>query len=428
MLYFDKRIRYLHYYESGVKLQSAGYVNFQVRDQRCLMNLYVRGPRLMGNGMGKIYLEYGCVFDDFPHIWKEENAKCKRVLLDEMQIWNGQGSYYARLDALHMADTGLRYDQICGICIELSQNRVLSSRWIVEHTMPEKLTGISENIILEEFTGISEDMVSEESAGTAEDRASKRNTGKFYDNFYLGEESDASMTEEKSGEEWEENRERDLQEKAEETRERELQEKTERTQERDLQEKTEETQSKDSEVAREENIRTESEKEPDRTEKPENAEASETSGESKEAKDSETSEKSEEMLKALDWSGNGKKNKSDWDDLKEKFPAIHPLGDGEYLKLDLCDLSSLRDEKQVLEQNSFLLHGYYNYKYLILGKQEKEGKLQYYLGVPGIYHEREKAVAIMFGFEAFEGSREPIRRGDFGYYFRRVSLQNQREE
>ena len=404
MLYFDKRIRYLHYYESGVKLQSAGYVNFQVRDQRCLMNLYVRGPRLMGNGMGKIYLEYGCVFDDFPHIWKEENAKCKRVLLDEMQIWNGQGSYYARLDALHMADTGLRYDQICGICIELSQNRVLSSRWIVEHTMPEKLTGISENIILEEFTGISEDMVSEESAGTAEDRASKRNTGKFYDNFYLGEESDASMTEEKSGEEWEENRERDLQEKA------------------------EETQSKDSEVAREENIRTESEKEPDRTEKPENAEASETSGESKEAKDSETSEKSEEMLKALDWSGNGKKNKSDWDDLKEKFPVIHPLGDEEYLKLDLSDLSSLRDEKQVLEQNSFLLHGYYNYKYLILGKQEKEGKLQYYLGVPGIYHEREKAVAIMFGFEAFEGNREPIRRGDFGYYFRRVSLQNQREE
>ena len=404
MLYFDKRIRYLHYYESGVKLQSAGYVNFQVRDQRCLMNLYVRGPRLMGNGMGKIYLEYGCVFDDFPHIWKEENAKCKRVLLDEMQIWNGQGSYYARLDALHMADTGLRYDQICGICIELSQNRVLSSRWIVEHTMPEKLTGISENIILEEFTGISEDMVSEESAGTAEDRASKRNTGKFYDNFYLGEESDASMTEEKSGEEWEENR------------------------ERDLQEKTEETQSKDSEVAREENIRTESEKEPDRTEKPENAEASEKSGESKEAKDSETSEKSEEMLKALDWSGNGKKNKSDWDDLKEKFPVIHPLGDEEYLKLDLSDLSSLRDEKQVLEQNSFLLHGYYNYKYLILGKQEKEGKLQYYLGVPGIYHEREKAVAIMFGFEAFEGNREPIRRGDFGYYFRRVSLQNQREE
>ena len=181
-------------------------------------------------------------------------------------------------------------------------------------------------------------------------------------------------------------------------------------------------------MAREENIRTESEKEPDRTEKPENAEASETSGESKEAKDSETSEKSEEMLKALDWSGNGKKNKSDWDDLKEKFPVIHPLGDGEYLKLDLCDLSSLRDEKQVLEQNSFLLHGYYNYKYLILGKQEKEGKLQYYLGVPGIYHEREKAVAIMFGFEAFEGNREPIRRGDFGYYFRRVSLQNQREE
>ena len=114
--------------------------------------------------------------------------------------------------------------------------------------------------------------------------------------------------------------------------------------------------------------------------------------------------------------------------MAERFPVIHPLGEQEYLKLDLSDLTLFQDQEQKLAQNSFLLHGYYNYKHLILGRQEKEGSTLYYIGVPGIFHEREKAVAIMFGFEAFEGNREPIQKGDFGYYFKKVSLQNQRGE
>ena len=68
--------------------------------------------------------------------------------------------------------------------------------------------------------------------------------------------------------------------------------------------------------------------------------------------------------------------------------------------------------------NSFLLHGFYNYRHVILGK---EGEV-HYLGVPGVFYEREKMVALMFGFEAFEccgGKAEP---GKFGYYLRRVRI------
>ena len=46
----------------------------------------------------------------------------------------------------------------------------------------------------------------------------------------------------------------------------------------------------------------------------------------------------------------------------------------------------------------------------------------FFLGVPGVYYEREKMVALMFGFEAFEccgGKAEP---GKFGYYLRRVRI------
>jgi hypothetical protein len=38
------------------------------------------------------------------------------------------------------------------------------------------------------------------------------------------------------------------------------------------------------------------------------------------------------------------------------------------------------------------------------------------VGVPGNYYEKEKQVAVMFGFESFETKTEPAKEGDFGYY------------
>ena len=92
------------------------------------------------------------------------------------------------------------------------------------------------------------------------------------------------------------------------------------------------------------------------------------------------------------------------------------------MKITPKDFVIFTEKYQELVHNSFLLHGYYNYKHLILGRKEKERKVVYYLGVPGTFHEREKKVAVMFGFEAFDGKREPAENGDFGYYLRRVEI------
>ena len=73
-----------------------------------------------------------------------------------------------------------------------------------------------------------------------------------------------------------------------------------------------------------------------------------------------------------------------------------------------------------MANNSFLLHGYYNYKHLILSRLEKRGNATYYIGVPGNFYEREKQVALLFGFESFECAEEPARAGDYGYYMMRV--------
>ncbi len=107
-----------------------------------------------------------------------------------------------------------------------------------------------------------------------------------------------------------------------------------------------------------------------------------------------------------------------WEQILDTYEQIHPYGDERvYVKLEPKDFVILQSNYQHLVNNSFLLHGFYNYRYLILGKEQ-----DYYLGVPGVFYEREKMVALMFGFEAFECPGGNVRAGEFGYYLRKVEL------
>lgn len=107
-----------------------------------------------------------------------------------------------------------------------------------------------------------------------------------------------------------------------------------------------------------------------------------------------------------------------WEQILSTYEKIHPYGDERiYVKLEPKDFIVLRSNYQHLVNNSFLLHGFYNYRYLILGKEK-----DFYLGVPGVFYEREKMVALMFGFEAFECEGGAAEEGKFGYYLRKVEL------
>ncbi|MCI9676535.1 MAG: hypothetical protein HFH06_12385 [Lachnospiraceae bacterium] len=112
-----------------------------------------------------------------------------------------------------------------------------------------------------------------------------------------------------------------------------------------------------------------------------------------------------------------------WQQIWAIYPHIHPFQDErEYLSISPADFVLLSGEAYRAANNSFLLHGYYNYDHLILTKIERRGEVSYYIGVPGNYYEREKQVAVMFGFESFECGTEPAQAGDFGYYMMRTQL------
>ncbi len=112
-----------------------------------------------------------------------------------------------------------------------------------------------------------------------------------------------------------------------------------------------------------------------------------------------------------------------WQQLWKIYPHTRPFQDErEYLSLRPEDFVILHSGSYRLAQNSFLLHGYFNYEHLILTQVPQRNGKQYYIGVPGNFYEKEKQVAVMYGFGSFECKREPAGEGDFGYYMIKVEL------
>lgn len=482
-MYYDKRIRYLSYYESGIKLQNAGYVKFQVRDSLCQMIIYVKGPRLMGSGEARIYLRSERSEEKRENDFGPEDRKNdqEKHLLGTFPIRNGQGYCAVRLNAENMADSGKWYDEICGIRMELHEYQYLEAQWNVMNFMPRQQNGgnvadrrqqqgkdgwtamgrpdaessaavrdrrdagydvvpegrgnratekgpvkvdlivtpVSENSRVEKVK--KEEPVQEvrvaETSGVEETASSDRKDAgeaggmiKLTDGMRMeeterevpiivltgdmgvkGEEKEAPAAERTEGSA---KRQTDEEESMQEILEREiLREEAETAQPVQSVSPVQAVQSKKSEQTPEEEILQEMEE--------------------------------EEALEAMEGIRPSEQElqPDKWEQLRRTYPVVHPIREEEeYLKISPRDFVIFTEKYQELVHNSFLLHGYYNYKHLILGKKEKDGETIYYLGVPGTFHEREKAVAVMFGFEAFDGKREPAENGDFGYYLRRVEI------
>lgn len=96
-----------------------------------------------------------------------------------------------------------------------------------------------------------------------------------------------------------------------------------------------------------------------------------------------------------------------------------------YEKIQRQGLSRLPRKEWRLANNSFLLHGFYNYHHLLY--IEDDGKI--WIGVPGVYHEKEKLAANAFGFTDFRRitdvqidleENEKNTYDDFGYWCRQI--------
>lgn len=115
-----------------------------------------------------------------------------------------------------------------------------------------------------------------------------------------------------------------------------------------------------------------------------------------------------------------------WMDLWEKLNGMYGaknlfenMPEISGIHMELKDLRELPKKYWYLGSNSFLLHGFFNYRHLLLGKVENESGRKWFIGVPGIYQNQEKVLAAVFGFSEFRQEKDTgVKTGQFGYWYR----------
>lgn len=403
-IFFQKKIIYLDYVERENKIKNGGVIKWEARGEESRVQIHIRGLyptdscrgelMLLSEGEGHpadtIYLQYGTA--EYAGIWHNEN----------------------------LAGTGIPYEGCDGIIIKLSETRFLRGIWRnrekqkaeAPETVPQNE---SEPAMLAAAQTAEESMAVVQTMGPV---SAAQTVLDAYDDTVLepqpmpgneevrqnesGAEAPQLMPE--AGESW--NEETDVEAP-------------------NPMPATEESR-KDEPEAEAPNPMPEAEEpqqdEPGEEEQPEPQQAIPLAEE--EAQSHEAESASEALfLRSQRKMQAGQISPNKWEQLNRIYPKIQPFGDvREYLSIAPCDFVILSEHYQEMVQNSFLLHGYYNYGHLILTKIKEGIDDNYYLGVPGVYYEREKQAALLFGFEGFEGDGDAVQDGSFGYYMKRVEI------
>lgn len=397
-MFYDKKIKYLDYCENGERISGGGFVKTEVKESNFKLYLNVRGLRLGGTIAAKVVL---C-------------GKENESILGQMTLENGQGEFR------HECQIGgeglqLSYEEITGIRVLLGENHELKCGWKKETVAEGQWQAESEQ---KAAKGKKERAESQPKAAKAK------------------KEMPEKPKEEKPNEE---------------TAEKLKQEKSEKPKaEKPQAEKmpaAEDGPGVDGVHAEEERleeqlIATEMRQ---KIEQPSNVESRRKTEQSSAVENSREVEQSSaakslrevdvisavKSRKAVEQSSAGEKQTSrviplledKWNQICAIYPHVKPFEDErDYLSIGPADFVMFTTASYRAANNSFLLHGYYNYKHLILTRVEQRGEILYYLGVPGNYYAREKQVAVIFGFESFECAEEPAQDGDFGYYLMKVQL------
>lgn len=95
---------------------------------------------------------------------------------------------------------------------------------------------------------------------------------------------------------------------------------------------------------------------------------------------------------------------------------FEPFADAELsdcVMIQPCDVVRLQQERWQVGRSSFLQHGFYQHRHLLLGMMEDGA---YVIGVPGVQNPQEQYMARLFGFEHFKPAQKLECGKTFGYW------------
>ena len=399
-------IRYLYEYEQEKKMRNVGFVKVEQDMDQCVIHVHGKG------------------------FWMEEDPKGLEVYL----FWNRK----EKCTGIHMGvteppapglnyrlcytpeDTGEKenYDLVNGIILKDMNGHWYAAVWnddvvnvcrMEKWEMAEEKTGQEmecRSDVLEKLSKSGDEKRTE--AGTGEETGGEREK--------TAEETDVER-ERAAEEEIDARREKNVKEEADVEREKTVKEEADVEREKTVKEETD--------VEREKTVETETYVEKTKY-RGKNRTVEET-GAKKEKNRSEKTYEEEKNVGEMSGEKNTKNGSPDMYDIKNCTYKENNDAEKRYKvrKIQRKDMVCLPRCEWKHANNSFLVHGYYNYHHLIL--TVRGGQLK--LGVPGVYHPQEARAAESFGFPEFLPveetglalmEEEKNDRETFGYWCRNV--------
>ena len=398
--------RYLYEYEQEKKMRNVGFVKVEQDMDQCVIHVHGKG------------------------FWMEEDPKGLEVYL----FWNRK----EKCTGIHMGvteppapglnyrlcytpeDTGEKenYDLVNGIILKDMNGHWYAAVWnddvvnvcrMEKWEMAEEKTGQEmecRSDVLEKLSKSGDEKRTE--AGTGEETGGEREK--------TAEETDVER-ERAAEEEIDAKREKNVKEEADVEREKTVKEEADVEREKTVKEETD--------VEREKTVETETYVEKTKY-RGKNRTVEET-GAKKEKNRSEKTYEEEKNVGEMSGEKNTKNGSPDMYDIKNCTYKENNDAEKRYKvrKIQRKDMVCLPRCEWKHANNSFLVHGYYNYHHLIL--TVRGGQLK--LGVPGVYHPQEARAAESFGFPEFLPveetglalmEEEKNDRETFGYWCRNV--------
>ena len=417
---YHRLISYIYAYEGGIKGKNTGFAKLETRGTSCRIQVSVRRVFAGGSPIG-VYLLAG----------QEE------IRIGTLFVRGGNGEFRAVVNSENIEGSGCNMEECCGLTLHETD-----SAWRAYTTIWEDAVAHAAEVELADVTA---EKVREQEAEKEEA------TRKLAENV-SGEVNSASVGKEKLDEASELTRsgEMESQDTSTETEKKEAvninetdfgisQPQPEKLEDSNLEifEDTETMEAvpdisetsdhQEAEVVQETQTETPQESFQESTQEVQTETPQESSQESFQEAQTEARRKDSQNQKQPQPDSSKESPKEDpaetlWDRLRVTYPKVTAFecADGcEILVIKPQDIGLLPRENWVYGNNSFLLHGYYNYRYLILARLGKSGERgRYILGVPGHYGNNEKYMAAMFGFERFvRSTRQPPRDSRFGYWY-----------
>ncbi len=398
---YDRVIKYFYYYEDGVKVKNVGFVKLELRNGKCDIQIQINGMRFADHVIRKVYAV---------------TAK-QEAIVEEMNFIQGRGNlYWTGMEAEKLFGLDITYEQLLGIRIPITAQKEI----FCEIRQMQAVNNADEQIYQEEaheINNVNEQTYQEEARGVNNaseqiDREESQEVNNVNEEIDQEEPREVNNVNEEIDQE-EPRKVNNTSEQIDQEEPREVNNASELV----YQEESQEINNVNEEIYQNEsqeinNVNVQIDQKEPREVNNVNVQIDQ--------------EEPKKINNAKERAYHGKSpvmEETKWLQLSSIYPHINPFGDErEYLSIGPSDLVVLTEKYFHLATNSFLLHGYYNYKHLIINRMLKRGTPIYYIGVPGNFFEQEKQVAVLFGFESFECLEEPAKTGDYGYYMIRVEL------